>query len=454
MNHIMILSNFEESPYLFTPYSIIMENDMSIEDDGRIKSEFMNYYQYYFYEIPDFTNNCDDVYNQIKQINTGFDISTKSTYLTEAEELYKKYAEKYYLSYPDTEQLKELYDKFGSTIPKYDGTNLGEITACIREILHNNAEYSLKPGKTPNGKDLVWYMLNENHKGYCSHFATSAVILARMAGVPARYAEGYVIIPSDFNEDTRQLNGYKIAVHDSRSHAWAEFYIDGFGWAPFEFTPGYDTGIISAESNENSETDNSTTVSETQITNQTTSDSKITETVTSIVTKQLNENADSSETTGKIEDKGKINSKISPFLRTAAFMINIILFLIIIVFVRHIIVVSLRERKLREGSNSEKLINYYKYFISLLKAYGISDSNMFPLEFAEYAEENTENICSKGEITALIKLVEKASFSNESISDSELQKSAAFVQKIAVAVFNSKSKLEKFEFRYINNLIK
>ncbi len=454
VNHIMILSNFEESPYLFTPYSIIMENDMSIEDDGRIKSQFMNYYQYSFYEIPDFTNNYDMIMDEINLINNNASIDGRADYLKEAEKLYKEYAEKYYLDYPDTDQLKELYNKYGSTIPEYDGTNLGEITSAIREILHNNADYSLKPGKTPSGKDLVWYMLNENHKGYCSHFATSAVILARMASVPARYAEGYVIIPSDFNEETKQLNGYKIPVHDSRSHAWAEFYIDGFGWAPFEFTPGYDTGFISAESFEKTETDNSSVTSKIPETLQTTADSDTVLTETSIVTKQLNDNTDISETTAEIKNKGKIAHKLHPILRTAGLIINIIILLIIIVFTRHVLVVSVRERKLKEGSNNEKIINYYRYFISLLKAYGISDSNMFPLEFAEYAEENAENICAKGEITSLIKLVEKASFSNESVSDIELEKSAALVHKIAIAVYNSKSRLEKFEFRYISNLIK
>lgn len=455
LNHIMILSNFEESPYLFTPYSIVMENDMSIEDDGRIKSEFMNYYQYNFYEIPDFTNQSNMILEVINTINHLENIDKKPDNLTEAEELYKKYIEKYYLSYPDTDDLKNLYDNFGASIPKYDGTNLYEITMCIREILHNNADYSLKPGKTPSGKDLVWYMLNENHKGYCSHFASSAVILARMAGIPARYAEGYVIIPSDFNEDTKQLNGYKIPVHDSRSHAWAEFYVDGFGWAPFEFTPGYDTGIISAESERSTETDNASQTSGPQSeAQQTTIESVTAQPETSIVTKEVNEATDSSKTTAKIEDHGKSDSKISSFLKTAAIILNIILVLIILFFTRHIVVVSVRERKLNEGSNNEKLINYYRYFITLLKAYGISDSNMFPLEFAEYAEENASGICSKGEITELIKLVEKASFSNESVSDSELSKSAAFIHNTAVAVYNSKSRLEKFEFRYISNLIK
>ncbi len=453
INHIMILSNFEESPYLFTPYSIIMENDMSIEDDGRIQSKFMNYYQYSFYEIPDFTNNSNIIIDEMNQINTDFSKDTKPQNLSEAEKLYKTFAEKYYLSYPDTEQLNELYEKYGSTIPKYDGTNISEITSCIRDILHSNSEYSLKPGKTPNGKDLVWYMLNENHKGYCSHFATSAVILARMAGVPARYAEGYVIVPSDFNDDTRQLNGYKIPIHDSRSHAWAEFYIDGFGWAPFEFTPGYDTGFISAESTENNETDVSSETTP-PVTSQTSDASESVSQETSIVTKQVTEKTEASETSNKIEDKGVSKQTDHHILKAISFIINIFLLLIILFYARHAVVISLRDKKLKEGSNNERLINLYRYFLALLKSYGISDSNMFPLEFAEYAEENTKEICSEGEITTLIKLVEKASFSNESISDSELKRSASFIRKTALAIYNSKTRLEQFEFRYINNLIK
>lgn len=457
-NHIMIISNFDYNYYLFTPYSIIMENNMIIEDDGSIKSDFMKNYNYNFYENPDFTNNCDDILNEINYINSTFTTTKKPEQLVSSENLYKDYVERHYLEYQNTKENQILYEQFGSQLPKYDGTNLAEIAAKIRNILHSNSEYSLKPGKTPSNTDLVYYMLMDNHKGYCSHFATSAVILARMSGVPARYAEGYVIVPSDFNSNSQQINGYKILVHDSRAHAWAEFYVDGFGWVPFEFTPGYDSGIISAEANDTIESDTTaettSTAPETDESPTEIQSSASTVVVTTEVIEEYNETDNSSITTAEIKNSGHDISINHPILKTIIIIINVILILTILFFSRHIVTVAMREKKFTEGTNNEKIISYYRYFISLMNSYGISDSNMFPLEFARYAEENTESICSKGEIVDFIKLVEKASFSNESVTESELNKSASFITKTALAIYNSKTGIQKFEFRYLQNLIK
>ena len=59
-----------------------------------------------------------------------------------------------------------------------------------------------------------------------------------MAGIPARYSEGYVLLKDDFNnKNLTDKKTYKIEIKDNRAHAWAEIYIDGLGWIPYEFTP-------------------------------------------------------------------------------------------------------------------------------------------------------------------------------------------------------------------------
>lgn len=72
------------------------------------------------------------------------------------------------------------------------------------------------------------------------HFATAAVLLMRMYGIPARYATGFAIPAADF--DWQDGAGWLANVEDSRSHAWAEIYTDYYGWIPFETTPSYDSG--------------------------------------------------------------------------------------------------------------------------------------------------------------------------------------------------------------------
>ncbi|HAY85794.1 MAG TPA: transglutaminase, partial [Chloroflexi bacterium] len=47
-------------------------------------------------------------------------------------------------------------------------------------------EYSLEIEDPPEYRDIVDYFLFEQQKGYCDYFASSMVVLARAAGLPAR----------------------------------------------------------------------------------------------------------------------------------------------------------------------------------------------------------------------------------------------------------------------------
>ena len=50
-----------------------------------------------------------------------------------------------------------------------------------------------------------------------------------MAGLPARYVEGYLAQPNDSGE---------ALVTGMDAHAWTEVYFSGFGWLTFDATPG------------------------------------------------------------------------------------------------------------------------------------------------------------------------------------------------------------------------
>lgn len=92
------------------------------------------------------------------------------------------------------------------------------------------AEYDPNTPATPEGEDFVAYFMTESHRGYCMHFASAAVLMLRLMGIPARYVAGYV---ADVPASGRCL------VPDSNAHAWVEVYLDGYGWEPVEVTPVY-----------------------------------------------------------------------------------------------------------------------------------------------------------------------------------------------------------------------
>lgn len=121
-------------------------------------------------------------------------------------------------------------------------TDVFQKVEAVVSYLEQHTNYTLEPGELPNGEDFVEYFLFENHKGYCAHYASSAVLLLRNLGVPARYVEGYLVskqdIESAVNFDDSKAD-VKVDVKDSSAHAWVEIYLDGYGWYPVEVTSGY-----------------------------------------------------------------------------------------------------------------------------------------------------------------------------------------------------------------------
>ena len=124
----------------------------------------------------------------------------------------------------------------------------------LKNYYQENYPYTVRPGKTPKKKDFVNYFLLENKKGYCSYFASAAVLIFRYMGIPARYVEGYAIdydqILSgelvDGADYADYYDGYseigetayvKVDVTDADAHAWVEVYDPVIGWDPVDVTP-------------------------------------------------------------------------------------------------------------------------------------------------------------------------------------------------------------------------
>ena len=100
------------------------------------------------------------------------------------------------------------------------------------EAMLSSMNYTRTPGELPSSiqtpRDFADYILLESRKGYCTHYATLFVLLARAAGIPARYVQGYAYT----------VGSGTTSVMSDTSHAWPEAYIEGFGWLDFEPTPG------------------------------------------------------------------------------------------------------------------------------------------------------------------------------------------------------------------------
>ncbi len=139
-----------------------------------------------------------------------------------------KNIEKFYTTLP--EELPGRVKELAYAITKDAETTYDKLKA-IEEYLKTYT-YSVTPGELPEGADFVDYFLFENKQGYCTSFASAMAILGRCAGVPTRYVEGFLVDNSDKEK-------FDYQVRHRKAHSWAEAYIEGVGWIPFEATPPF-----------------------------------------------------------------------------------------------------------------------------------------------------------------------------------------------------------------------
>jgi transglutaminase-like putative cysteine protease len=98
--------------------------------------------------------------------------------------------------------------------------------------------YDLNVPKGHSG-DALEHFLFDTKRGYCEQFSGAYAAMARAVGLPARVAVGFT--PGELDPGTTD----EYVVKGFNGHAWPEVYLQGYGWVPFEPTPG--RGMPNAE---------------------------------------------------------------------------------------------------------------------------------------------------------------------------------------------------------------
>lgn len=186
------------------------------------------------------------VYRYYEQKDMMIDWNNVSEVFEEQRDWYRRLQEAY------VEEIQTAYTQVPETLlPRLTELcrenpqeSLEDITAFILYTLHSNASYTLTPGWAPLNEDIVEYFLFEGGRGYCEHFAVTATLMYRLYGIPARYATGYMVQPSDFE---LQENGtWKAVATDESAHAWVEIFLEDYGWTPVEATPASDGSSVAS----------------------------------------------------------------------------------------------------------------------------------------------------------------------------------------------------------------
>lgn len=131
-----------------------------------------------------------------------------------------------YLALPDsvTPRTREL----AATLTAHAATPF-EAAQAIESYLRR-FPYDTSIGAPPAEiADVADYFLFDLQRGYCDYYATAFVVLARAAGLPARFVAGYA--PGSWQPNERSWN-----VTAADSHAWPEVWFPDVGWIAFEPT--------------------------------------------------------------------------------------------------------------------------------------------------------------------------------------------------------------------------
>lgn len=241
--------------------------------------------------------------------------------------------------------------------------------AYVNEVvkyLKTNYKYTMRPGKVPEGRNVLEYFLTDTKKGYCTYFATSATLIFRCAGIPARYCAGYAVDTTyEGNSGERGYAGdtyLTSPVYDNSAHAWVEIFINGYGWVVIDPTPGYGDEEESEVPTANNPSDEALTgedESERDSQNSSSGENEVT-------TQDSFTQSDNSQSAFSIGEFG-IFSRIS----VKMIVIFVIIIVVMTVIVSCVIRIISRIRLLRNDiADESKIPQLYEYLEKLLAKLG------------------------------------------------------------------------------------
>jgi len=302
----------------------------------------------------------------------------------------------------------------------YSYFSVNDIANAVKQYLGNSCYYTLAPEKTPKGEDFVNYFLTKSHAGYCVHFATSAAVMLRAMGVPARYAEGYIVTPGDYL--TAGADGWA-NIRDSRAHAWVEIYEPGLGWQPFDVTPGFNPNRNLTQDNNpvNQPPVSSAEISSVRVESAVSSEP---ETVSSQPAKTESLSVGSSSSAEGPKGNPDFKASITPL----ALIIASVALLFACMALKRRIALTHRSKLFALTDVNKAAIAIYAYLTELEKFGG--------------------EISAEVNDTAL-----KARFSRQGITEAERKMMADFARQTARGCYERLPKAKRLSFKYIYNLI-
>lgn len=425
----------------FTPYHCIYDKNAKYIDDTLMVLQDRKHYTFFIDPDPsssqyDFYDICD-AYERESALLQDYEVFCRVNYTRHMES-----------------SAYEKIRKEAAALLNTEWSSQQEALHAIRDYLANTADYSMQPPKTPAGRDYIAYFLSESKEGYCTHYASAAVILCRMLDIPARYCQGYVVFQSDFyNEDITTVadGSYMLSVKDTNAHAWAEVFLPDYGWVPFETTEGYVTqqspNIVTTSATTVSTNPLNSTAPTTTLTTQTTASSQS-------VLSDTEEDLHQSDTipigdiTGDQGNVSQIWSWLWIVLLTLVGVALILGFVIWFCYQRHLHIIRKRTLAMQHSDPNQAAAASYGYLLTLLKHQQIEQSNLSHERFAQYAEEQCDLIPS-GAMTKAVATQLAVTFGTTPVSKEDAAQIASLAQTLAQRMYEQSGTCRRFIMRWL-----
>ena len=298
--------------------------------------------------------------DEIMQVLTHLQTSDDPAVLQyrKAESGYRQFINHYYLQIGTEvkEMLQEQWDEIAAMYGSANNLTLQQAQECTLIFLSR----CFPEEGTPEDMELPLAVA----EGTTFQYATVAAMTLRYFGIPARYAEGYVIsqeMAAEFE------SGETMTVDSSCAKAWVEVYQDGIGWIPMDLTPGI--GEI-LEDPENKDPNKNTS-------NKDTTEKKDKE------EEEEPQEEDQPEPTG--------GSMVRIILKTVLWSLLILLAVSLLIFlilwIRRKILLGRKERKFKSENVSDAVAWIYADTALLLEKLGFDRGNSSMRDLAKPLEE-------------------------------------------------------------------
>ncbi len=339
------------------------------------------------------------------------------SYLT----FYKSFADQMYTELPEDGRFEWMEDLF------WENMSLSDIVQIVRETVQNETAYSLSPGVTPTDRDFVNYFLQTNKKGFCTHYAASAVMLFRAAGVPARYAEGYVVTETDIKDAENDV----AFIKGRNAHAWAEIYVEPIGWIPVEVTPGFSASGVASESPEENEESVSDVPQESDLLPSSEPESSKPKPEPNVI-ESAEEASDAflsgfDESSGTVLPEGAGSSATSLWMAVGLFILTAAGIIGAVLSARGINI-RRRKKQIHSSDRSFAACSIYTECLQLMRLTGLSKE---PLEDADQFASRVDAVIFAGmSFKDATQIAERARFSNLPISEEERTQMLVFLKML------------------------